>query len=378
MTEGVPGPGGRPTVAVIDRDALRHNYRELRRLLEPGTAMMAVVKADAYGHGDVEVSRVLEEEGCEFFGVALCEEGVRLREGGVRAPIVVLAGVYADELDALFDYDLTPVVFDLRMVRRIDAAAARRGVRRKVHVKIDSGMGRLGLMPGEVASFFEALGGCSAVELEGVLSHLAEAESRDGAYTRAQLSVFLEAVETVKAAGCDPGLLHIANSAAIVASPASRLDLVRPGLMLYGAYPGEDFRGKVALRPAMELRSSVLQVKRIARGSPVGYGRTFTAVRDTTVAVIPIGYGDGLLRSLSGRGEVIVRGRRAPIVGLVCMDLTMVDVTAVEGVAPGDEVVIIGSRAGESVTVEEVARRAGTIPYEVLCSISGRVPRLFV
>ncbi len=367
----------RPTRAVISTKALEHNWRLIRGMVPESTAVMAIVKANAYGHGAIEVARRLESLGADYLGVAIVEEGVELREGGITAPIVVLGGARADNLVELFGFDLTPVVFDLPEAKLIDGFATASGSKKKIHVKIDTGMHRLGVMPAEAPAFFESLSAMKGLEVECTMSHFAESECPDREYSEEQIRSFTGAMEAVRAAGFEPGRLGMANSAAIVNFPASHMDVVRPGLMLYGSYPIEYMRETVDLKPVLELRTSVLQIKRIPAGATVSYGRTFTATRDSTIAVLPIGYGDGLPRRLSGVGSVLVRGRRAPIAGVVCMDLTMVDVTGIEGVEAGTEVVVIGSMGSKAITVEEVAGLVGTISYEILCDISPRVPRLY-
>jgi alanine racemase len=368
----------RPTIAVIDTGAIRFNYLQLRQGLPASVKMMAIVKANAYGHGDVEVARVLEGLGCEFLGVALAEEGERLRHSGIRLPIVVLGGVWPGQMEGVFDLDLTPVVFDLATARLIDERARKTGATKVVHVKIDTGMCRVGVMPAEVEGFFTALKGLSGVRVEALLSHFSEAEKEDSAFTERQLAVFLSCLETIKALGFEPDYLGMANSAALVDMPETRLNLVRPGIMLYGSYPSERLRDKISLMPAMRLKTRILLIKAVPGGFPVSYGGTFRTRRESLIAILPIGYADGVPRGLSNRGAVIVNGKRAPIVGAVCMDMTMADVTDVPGVKAGDEAILIGRQGESEITVEEAARLAGTISYEILCGISGRVPRVYV
>lgn len=368
----------RPTVAVIDTGALEFNYRQLAGLMPPGSGVMAVVKANAYGHGDVEASRVFESLGCDSLGVALAEEGIRLRKAGIKAPIVVLGGIYPGQVEDIFTYGLTPVLFDLELAALIDARAAGYGTAKKVHLKIDTGMCRLGVMPADIAGFIEAFKGLRHLELEGVMSHFAEAEAEDGEFSAGQLKVFLESVDFIRGAGLAPRLVDMANSAAAVGFEASRLSLVRCGIMLYGAYPSERFRPEIELRPAMQVKTRILCVKRVPPGTPVSYGRTFVTERESLIATLPIGYGDGLPRRLSNNGEVLVRGERAPVAGTVCMDLTMCDVTGIDGAAPGDEVVVLGRQGEDIITAEETAERLGTISYEIFCNISARVPRVYI
>ncbi|MDP2689494.1 MAG: alanine racemase [Deltaproteobacteria bacterium] len=368
----------RPTSAIIDMEALRHNYRQLRAKLPRAAKMMAIVKANAYGHGDVRTAGLLEGLGCEFFGVAIAEEGARLREGGIKAPVVVLGGIFPRQVKELFAFGLTPVVFDMETARRIDSFAREAGIVKKIHVKIDTGMGRLGLLPAQAAPFFTELKALGNISVEAVLSHFSESEASDRDFSKKQLAAFLETIDAIRALGFDPGLVEIANSAAAASFPEARLDLVRPGIMLYGSYPAPHLRGAVALKPVMKLRTEILSLKTLDAGSPVSYGRSFVTKRRSVIATLPIGYGDGLPRGLSNKGAVLVRGARAPIVGAVCMDLTMCDVTGIPGASPGDEAVIIGAQGEAGITAEEVASTIGTISYEVFCGISSRVPRVYI
>lgn len=371
--------GNRPTVALIDRAALKHNYRELRKRVSPKTLFMAVVKANAYGHGDVEVAKALEALGCEYFGVAVSEEGVKLREGGIKSPIVLLGGVYPGQIKELFDYDLTPAVFDLEAALLINRQAEKAGTRKKVHIKVDTGMGRLGVLPRRIVSFFQEFKAFSWLEVEGVFSHFAEMDKADKEFSRKQLDLFMKVLGIIQGLGYDPPLIHMGNSAAVVDFPDAHFNLIRPGLMLYGAYPALRFKRAIKLKPVMGIKTRILQLNQVPAGFPVSYSRTFVTRRPSLIATLPMGYGDGVPRGLSSNeGHVLVRGKRAPIVGLVCMDLTMADVTDIEGVAAGDEVVIIGAQGDEEITVAEVADKAGTVPYEIFCGISQRVPRLFI
>ncbi len=369
---------GRPTTAIISTRALKRNYTALRRAMGPATEMMAVVKADAYGHGAVDVSRLLEALGCESFGVAMVEEGVELREAGIKAAVFVLGGVFEGQAGALFDYDLTPVVFDLETVEEIDSEASRRGVVKPVHVKVDTGMGRLGIRPDEALSFIRAVKALDGVTVEGILTHLAEADSPDLSFAAGQIAVFRDVVEAVRGEGVNPRYVHMANSAAIAGFRDPLFNLARPGIMLYGSTPAPHLDGRMDLEPVMEIRTRVMQVKSIPVGASVSYGRKFVARRPSRIAVLPIGYADGFSRRLSGKADVIIRGRRAPVVGLVCMDMTMCDVTDIDGVETGDEVVVLGRQGRERITVEEMAEKSGTISYEVFCNISRRVPRVYV
>jgi alanine racemase len=360
-------------------EALEHNYNKIREKVSHTTRMMAVVKANAYGHGDVEVTRALERMGCDFFGVAICEEGIRLRKGGVKRPIVVLGGVYPGQIKEVFEFDLTPVIFDMDTALILNKLAEKTGTKKKVHIKVDTGMGRLGLLPRSVVSFFQEFRNFDSLELEGVMSHFAEMEVPEKKFSQKQLELFLKTIGIIQGLGFSPSCIHMANSAAIVDFVESHFNMIRPGIMLYGSYPDKRFAKMIDLKPVMHLKTQILQLKRVPPGFSISYGRTFVTKRESAIATIPIGYGDGLPRRLSSnQGEVLVRGVRVPIVGLVCMDLTMIDVTAVEDAAVGDEVVVIGPQGDDAVTLEEIAEKAGTVSYEILCNVSKRVPRLLV
>jgi len=368
----------RPTSAIIDTEALRFNYRQLRKFVSGTAKVMAIVKANAYGHGDVEVASVLEGLGCEFFGVAIPEEGLKLRQGGIKKPIVVLGGVYPNQIKDVIGLDLTPVVFDLGIARLINEEAKKSGSPQKIHVKIDTGMGRLGLLPDQVEPFFTGLKELKGLRVEAVLSHFVEAESEDKEYSKHQLGLFLKTVETIKSLGVSPAYIDMANSAAAVDYAASHLDLIRPGIMLYGSLPSARFREQIELRPVMQLKTRVLHTKSVGPGFSVSYGRTFVTSRPSVIATLPIGYGDGLPRRLSGLGHALVNGKRAPLVGRVCMDLTMCDVTDIPNAGPGTEVVLIGRQGDGEITADEVAAKTNTISYEIFCNISARVPRIYV
>ncbi|MBI2401078.1 MAG: alanine racemase [Deltaproteobacteria bacterium] len=368
----------RPTAAYIDLKALEHNYLELRRRAAPDTRMMSVVKANAYGHGAIEVARTIDALGGAYFGVAIPEEGAALREAGITSPIAVLGGMFPDQATDIVEYGLTPVVFDMAAARALDEAARKRGAVLPIHVKIDTGMGRLGILPEEAGQFFSELKGLENLRVEALLSHFAESEAEEKEFSHRQLSVFLKAVDQIRSLGVNPGLLEMANSAALVDFEQARLGMVRPGIMLYGSYPAARLRESIKLKPVMQLKTRILFLKSVPAGFTVSYGRRFTAKRPSVIATMPIGYADGLPRKLGNSGEVLVGGHRAPIAGTVCMDLIMADVTDVPGVKAGDEAVIIGSQGSEAITAEEVADKAGTISYEIFCRISARVPRIYI
>lgn len=371
----------RPTVAEIDLSALRHNFSLVRRMVPPGCGILAVVKADAYGHGFMDVATLLDCEGVTAFGVAFLAEGIQLRKSGIDRPILILGGIYPGQEKKCVGFNLSTAVFSLEQARLLDAAAGRLYRKAKIHVKIDTGMGRLGIDHAEAASFFGELKAFRNLELEGVISHFSSADELDEngvAYTVRQASAFAAAVDECRLAGFSPRYVHISNSAAAFTLKLPFCNLVRPGIVLYGALPSGDFTGRLDLKPVMRLVSRVAMLKKVAEGTSISYARRYAAPGERLVASVPVGYADGYPRSLTNKGEVLIRGKRAPVVGTVCMDWIMVDVTDVPGVAVGDEVTLLGcDHEGNRISGEEVAGKAGTISYEIFCGISKRVPRIY-
>ena len=366
------------TCCVVDLSALRANLRTVRRLVGPGVEVLAVVKADAYGHGDIETARALCAEGVSRLGVATVAEGARLREAGIDAAILVLGSLYSDDAAALVRYSLDPVVPNLDLLRHLDAFGAEHGAEIPCHLKLDTGMGRLGLLPDAIEEWLPELDGLKAVRLQGVMSHFARAEEPESQSCRGQLRAFRRTLKRIRAAGHDTPLVHMANSAATMALPEARFDMVRPGGMLYGIFSHPPLAELVPLAPVLTWKTRVLQLKTLPKHSPISYGGTFVTGRESVIATVPVGYADGYKRSLSNKAAVLIRGRRAPVVGRVTMDLTMADVTAIDGVQPGDEVVLLGTQDGETISAEEMAGWADTISYEILTSISKGVPRHYI
>ncbi len=367
----------RPTIAEINLDALRHNYRTIRGQAGNDRQLLAVVKADAYGHGAVPVAQTLQAEGVAYFGVALVEEGETLRRAGIERPILVLGGVGSGEEQPLLAAELTPVIFDLAGARRLSAAAAAAGRRCRYHLKIDSGMGRLGFLLADLPGVLAQLANLPGLEMEGVISHLALADEADHPFTGTQVERFRDALVLVREAGFAPCLIHLSNSAAIFSHELPECNLVRPGIALYGGLPAEHLADRIGLRPVMSLSTTIAQLKTVPAGTGISYGHRFVAGRPTLVAALPVGYADGYSRRLSDCGEVLVRGRRAPIAGTVCMDWTMVDVSDIPGVSVGDRVTLMGRDDGEQISAEEWAGRIGTISYEVFCLVGQRIPRIY-
>lgn len=362
----------RPTRAEIDLNAIAHNLNVVREAAGQAK-VLAVVKADAYGHGVVPVARRLQLEGVDAFGVALAEEGLELRDAGINRAILVLNGVHGSAHRDVIAAGLTPVLYELSEAAAFNAIADDRPI--DVHLKVDTGMGRLGVPFGDLDWFLEQLATYPAIRVVGVMTHFATADE-DRPFVQLQLARFDHAVKVVRTHGHEPVVLHAANSAALFRHPEARLDWVRPGLALYGYAGALDVDSP--LRPAMRWRTEIISIREITRGDSVGYGRTFQATEPAVVAAIPVGYGDGLFRALSNKGSVLVHGTRCPIIGNVSMDLTTIDVSALSGVEIGDEVVLMGEQGDASLGADELAAAAGTIPYEVLTNVSRRVPRLYL
>ena len=366
-----------PTVAEIDLRALGANYRAIRAAGN-GVELMAVVKADAYGHGAVEVARALRAEGCAHFGVARVSEARELRAAGVRERVYLLGGFLAAEADEIVALDLTPFVYDAALVAPLGRAAqAQARANFPVHLKIDSGATRLGILPGDLDQAIAELGRAMSLRVEGVCTLLVNAGDPQSPVTSMQLKVFDAAMARLRAAGIEPQVAHVANSAASILRPDAHYGLLRPGLAIYGLPPVPAVREQVELRPVMTFKTRVIQVKRVPAGVGVSYGHTFVTPRPSAIGVLAVGYADGYRRGLQHGGEVLIRGRRAPVVGAVCMDLTMVDLTDVPGAAIGDEVILWGGAGEAMISVNDIARLAQTISYEMLCTVGKRVPRVY-
>jgi len=366
----------RPTWAEIDLPALRHNLRTLRGRVGPGVKVMGIVKADAYGHGAGPVARTLADAGIDMLGVATVEEGVELREAGVGTPVLVMGlAPEADLADALA-HGLTLTVDGATTARALERAAAARSTPAPVHLKIDTGMNRLGVRAESAATAAAAVAGCPHLRLQGAYTHLACADEADDAVTPGQLAAFAEALEAVRTAGREPALVHAANSAALLARPEAHCGMVRSGLALYGVPPSEAARA-APLAPVLALKSRVVAVKPVRAGEGVSYGHRWRAGREARVGVLPVGYADGYPRALSNRAQVRAAGRLAPVAGAVCMDMVMVDLTDVPGAAPGLEVVLLEADTASPLSAAALAEAAGTIPYEILTGIGRRVPRVY-
>lgn len=367
----------RPTWAEIRLDRVASNYLSVKRFVGAGIEVMAVVKADAYGHGAIEIARYLEQRGVDWFGVALVEEGKALRQAGITTPILCLGGFWQeDQARECVEMGLTPAIYRIDMLQTLEAAARVSGRKVPYHLKLDTGMGRLGVHPTQLSEFMESANRCPSLLLEGVFTHFASADELEKDWqTQAQIDCYRACLAQLR----DIRYQHLCNSAGLHRWKEARGNLVRTGGLLYGLW-----RDIIApqpeppiLEPVLSLHSRIILLKWVSAGTPLGYGGTFTTERKSLIATIPVGYDDGLRRACSNNGRVIIRGHYAPIVGRVSMDLTLLDVTDVPGVVLGDEVVLIGESGDLCITAEEVAARTGTISFEVTCAISGRVPRIY-
>ncbi len=375
----VPADAVRPTRAGVNLANLGHNLRGMQRTAG-GAQVWAVLKADGYGHGAKGVARTLERAGAAGICVALLEEGIELRQAGIRVPILITGGYYGRAFGEVLRHQLTPVLHDPAQVEALADEVRYSGAEpASVHVKIDTGMSRLGVQLREVPKMAEMLLRHREVQVSGLMTHFACADGTDSESIDHQLELFDAARITMRSLGIDPPLCHAANSAAILQSPRAHLDVVRPGIALFGVEPRAGICKE--LRPVMSVRTELVAVREISAGQSVGYGATWKAQRTSRIATIPMGYGDGLSRSLSNVGQLLVRGKRAPVAGVVSMDMTMLDVTEIEGVRVGDECVVLGAQKGplgqDVISAEEIASRRGTIPWEVLTDISRRVPRFY-
>jgi alanine racemase len=368
--------GQRPTRVRVDLDALSHNLRVLRA--HAGVPVMAVVKANAYGHGLVPVARHLQAQGAEQLGVAFLEEGVALRRAGITLPILVMGGIFGPQAARLIAEDLEITVSSIDKLRQVEAAAESLRRRATIHLKIDTGMERIGVHSYHAGPFIEAAVASRWCTIKGVYSHLACSDEPDSPMTARQLERFLEACAHFDRLGVPMPLRHLANSGGLLHFPETCLDLVRPGIALYGVLPDPASRTALDLRPVLSLVSQVVYFKVVPAGQPVSYGATWAPAVDTRMVTIPIGYGDGFPRALSSRGEVLVRGRRLPIAGRICMDQFMADLGPRGTAYNEDEVVLIGRQGEQVIRCEDVAEAAGTIPYEILVGLNTRIPREYV
>lgn len=365
--------------AEVNLSNLLYNLSQVRQCISPACKILAVVKANAYGHGIREVSRALQGAEVDMLGVAHVEEGILLRQAGIQTGILVLGGIDVCYSSDIIRWKLTPVVYTESLASSLSKASRDAGVMLPVHIKVDTGMRRIGVDPQNAVAFAENIRKQKGLFIEGIMTHFAEADLQDKEFADEQLEIFLSICELLKQKGISIPLRHTANSAAVIntAMKDSHLDMVRPGIMLYGYLPSPLLSSGIDLRPVMTWKSRIVHLKKVPKGMGISYGRTFITKRDSIVATILIGYADGFSRSLSNTGEVIVKSRRAPVIGRVCMDMTMADVTDIPDVHTGDDVILIGGEGDHRITADDIAMWRGTISYEVLCDVGERVERVY-
>ncbi|HOK93294.1 MAG TPA: alanine racemase [Spirochaetota bacterium] len=376
-----------PTYCEIDLSAFSNNLKEIRRLIPDHTKIMAVVKANAYGHGSVTIAKEAQSAGAEFLAVARLNEAMLLRNGGITLPILLFDDSAMHSAEIYIDQNIRPSVSSMEEAILFSKSATQYGKPIKIHIKIDTGMGRLGFLsdelshkePGTLARTIAEISNLPNIKIEGIYSHFATSDEKDKKYANTQLAIFKKLIAQLNKLLPYKPLYHMANSGAIIDIPESHLDMVRPGISIYGIYPSQDVcKDKIDLHPVMSIKSKIVHLKKVKPNFKISYGCTFTTKRDSIIATVPVGYADGFPRSLSSKGEMIVRGQRAPVIGRVCMDLTMIDVTDIEGVSLYDEVVVMGRQDSEEITADEIASKCNTISYEILTSISPRVTRIFL
>lgn len=361
----------------VDLDNFTKNWNEMKRLVGPRVHILQVVKADAYGHGAIEISNVALKNGAALLGVANADEGIQLRVSGITAPILILSPSTGSEIDEIIKYNLIPSVSDLSFARELQKKSKKADVRTPIHIEVDTGMGRGGTIHHEAFGLIEEIIALPNIIVEGIFTHLSSSETMND-YNTMQWSLFKELLDTLEEHNIHIPIKHMANSGAIINFPVFHLDMVRPGLMSYGIYPGPETKAKASLAPVMSFKTKVALLKEFPSGYGIGYGRSYTTTKPTKIATIPVGYGDGYERILSNQGEALIRGKRVPIVGNISMDMCTIDVSGIEDCRIGDEVVLMGCQGDECISADEIADKAKTISYEVLCALGKRAPRVFL
>ncbi len=368
-----------PNTLTIDLGALAHNLEQLRGCTGAKTKIMGIVKSDAYGHGIVPVSKTLEKNGVYCLGVSFTKEAIFLRQEGIKIPITILCGIGTeDEAKAVVENALTPVIFDLQSAEILERIASQKGDIIKIHIKTDTGMGRLGIDLNDTVSFLKEMKKFRFLKPEALMSHLSSADEEDTAFTQGQIQKFKMTVDEARRMGMDLTLNHLANSAGTVAYIDSHFDMVRPGIMLYGGLPSPGFKTEVKLRPVMGLKGHILQIRAFKDKTPVSYGRTYYTEGEKKIAIVSLGYADGIPRSLSNKGKVIIEGKLTEIKGNVCMNMLACDITGIDNVKAGDECVILGSQQGEKITGDDIAGQCNTISYEIFLSIGRGLKREYL
>ncbi len=375
----------RATRAEIDLQAFRHNFQNLRNYLDPQIRIMAVVKADAYGHGAIPCARIAVDSGADYLGAGVIEEGLEFRESGLDAPILILGSIFPDEAEDLVRHDLATILCTQPLAQALSKEARKQDKTVSVHIKVDTGMNRLGVSPENLPGLLDQICNLPNLKIEGISTHFSSADNEDLSITQAQLEKFQTALTIAQKRGVSAPLLHCANTSALFKFPKSRFNMVRPGLILYGTLPSPSLQAVLdqekkltPFQPVMQWKSQIILVKSIAKGQHVSYSGSFTTQKNSLIATLPIGYADGLHRNLSNKMEVLIRGKRAPQIGNICMDMTLIDVTGIADVQAGDEVVLFGKQEDQMISVEELAAKGNTIPYEILCNVGKRVPRVYL
>lgn len=367
----------RPVWAEINLDNYRHNIKVIKKRY-PDTKVMAVVKADGYGHGAVQVAEAALRGGAERLAIAIVDEGIELRQAGFEVPIQILGGTGEEQLEQVVDYDLIQTVFELEIVKKLSKIAGQKDKKVKVHLKVDTGMGRVGVRPEEAAEMAEAILKIPNIELEGLMTHFATADEEDKSYTMQQAQGYRLALKEIEEKGIDIPVKHVANSATLIDLPDLKYDMIRPGIISYGLWPSDQVSHQIDVKPVMEWKAEVIYVKEVPAGTGISYGKTYVTEEKTKVATLPLGYADGYSRHLSNKGQVLIKGQRADVIGRVCMDQFMVDVSHIDDINVGDEVVLLGKQGDDFISAEEMAEWIGTINYEVVCDVSKRVPRYYL
>jgi alanine racemase len=378
----------RATFAEINLKAFRHNLQNLKTITEPASGVMAVIKADAYGHGAIPCAKAAVDSGVDYLGAGIIEEGIELRENGITEPILILGSIFPDEVADLVRHDLATILCTPHLAQALAKEAEKQGKTVNVHIKVDTGMNRLGVLPENLLPLVENISNLPTLKLEALSTHFSSADDEDTSITTQQIELFQKTLIDLQKAGVTmPPLTHLANTSALLRFPESRSEMVRPGLILYGALPSPILNSVVEeicqkenlqnFQPVMQWKSKIILLKSVQKGQPLSYSRKHVTQRDSLIATLPIGYADGLHRNLSNNMEVLVKGKRAPQVGTICMDMILIDVTEVPDVQMGDEVVIFGKQGEEEIQVEELAEKSNTIPYEILCNVGKRVPRVY-
>lgn len=368
----------RPAWVEIDLNALRYNVLAIKRRVGPQVKIMGIVKADAYGHGDYEVSKILINQGVEMLGIAILEEGVHLRKKGITVPMLLLGGLFREQIDTIIQYDLIPTVYDVKLAFLLSQRAAYVNKIVRVHIYVDTGMGSIGVKYARAIEFVQGIQEMKNLFIEGIYTHCSCSDERDSEYTNLQIKRFREVLTALDAINIGVPLRHMANSGAILGYPDAHFTMVRPGLSLYGLYPSEEVSREIGIRPVMSFKTRIIHVKDMEPGDVVGYGRGYRSTSSVRVATLPLGYNDGYSRLLSNQGKVIIRGVKASVIGRICMDQCFVDVSHIKEASVGDEVVLYGNQGQETIAIESVAKQLNTIPYEITCNVSKRVPRIYI